>query len=238
MNIPGIINKCLWISCFLILPLLRYVFSTCSLPTASRSPLLEGGRTKNDILIYPEIVSSVSLITALYDSTAPHRFAEPPELRGACLLTDFLICLWYVLPISLICAGCDPPLPASFAALGQRQKISIKTGISNPPVYNPHKKVVGASAPAPSLIPNPQFPIPSCYTVFSPSPVYNPHTYSCRISGTPSRIPKSPVRNPFYPRLHTFPIHTRAASAAHLPAPRIPHPAPRTPILPACVQSP
>ena len=65
--------------------------------------LRERGLTITAILIYPKNFLSVSLICIVSDSTAPHRFAEPPELRGACLLTDFLICSRYVLSVPHMC---------------------------------------------------------------------------------------------------------------------------------------
>ena len=54
-------------------------------------------------------------------------------------------------------------------------------------------------------------------------PIINPR---CISSAT---FPNSQIRNPkSVSPLRPFPIHTRAAKAAHLPAPRAPHPAPRS----------
>jgi len=44
---------------------------------------VRGAFLLTDFLICPMHLLPVSLICALYDSTAPHRCAEPPELRGA-----------------------------------------------------------------------------------------------------------------------------------------------------------
>ena len=56
----------------------------------------------------------------------------------------------------------------------------------------------------------------------NPPPVYIPHTYSRRISGAPSRSPKSEVRNPSFPRLCTSPYILTPHQRQYLPA--IPNP--------------
>ena len=48
-------------------------------------PLFEYRYTRN-VSVYPHLIRyacTFFLIFPMYDSTAPHRFAEPPELRGA-----------------------------------------------------------------------------------------------------------------------------------------------------------
>ena len=155
-----------------------------------------------------------NLIFDLYDSTAPHRFAEPPELRGAFPTTVFLI-----YPISTVSGFLSPPAYILHIIIRAASAAHLPDNPDNPDIPEiPDSKVLHLIV----LFPNKKEAPLSLQGAHLHGPRTTGHDFQYSVSRKMSLI--SPLSTGFSPRLCTFLIKKRAASAAHLPESRTPHP--------------